>query len=89
MFCLCFKFHILLSTGSLRLNSRILNQIKGNDSCISETILNKNIAGGANARLQLLLENSKSENGHNYVKMFVRATWSTCMGSPFDSKQLV
>ena len=40
---------------------------------------------GANARLQLLLENSKSKKGHNYVKKILRVTCSTNMASPFDS----
>ena len=40
---------------------------------------------GANARLQLHLENSKSKKGHNYVKKYIRITSPTGMGSPFDS----
>ena len=44
---------------------------------------------GANARLQLLLENSKLKKGHNYVKRNLRTTSPTGVGSPFDSKQLV
>ena len=43
---------------------------------------------GAKARLQLLLENSNSKKGHNYVKK-LRVTCPTIIGSPFDSKQLV
>ena len=50
---------------------------------------NKSTACGANARLQLLLENSKLKKGHNYVKTNLRATCPTGMGSPFESKQLV
>ena len=50
---------------------------------------NNSTTCGANARLQLLLENSKSKKGHNYVKNVLRVTYSTCMGSPFDRKQLV
>ena len=42
----------------------------------------------ANAWLQLLLENSKSKRGHNYIKINLRTTSPTGMGSPFDSKQL-
>ena len=44
---------------------------------------------GANARLQQLLENSKSKRGCNYVKKNFRITSPTGMGSPFDSKQLL
>ena len=44
---------------------------------------------GANARLQLHLENSKSKMGHNYVIKKLRITSPTEMGSPFDSEQLV
>ena len=43
----------------------------------------------ANARLQLLLENSKSKTGVNYVKQIFRITSPTGMGYPFDSKQQV
>ena len=50
---------------------------------------NKNTPCSANARLQLLLENSKSKKGHNYVKKSLRVTCPTGIGSPFDSKQLV
>ena len=50
---------------------------------------NNSTTCGANARLQLLLENSMSKKGHNYVKKNLRATCPTGMGSPFDSKQLV
>ena len=35
---------------------------------------------GANARLQLLLENSKSKKGHNYAKMILRVTSPIGMG---------
>ena len=41
---------------------------------------------GANARLQLLLENSKSKKGHNYVKMILRVTSPIGMGYPFQRK---
>ena len=44
---------------------------------------------GANARLQLHLENSKSKKGHNFVKKKWRITSPTGMGSPFDSEQLL
>ena len=44
---------------------------------------------GANTRLQLLLENSKSKKGHNYVEKKLRNIPLTVMGSPLDSKQLV
>ena len=44
---------------------------------------------GANARLQLLLENSKSIKEHNYVRKILRITSPTDMGSPFDSKKLI
>ena len=44
---------------------------------------------GANIRLQLLLENSASNKGHNFVKNILRITSPAGMGSPFDSKQLV
>ena len=43
---------------------------------------------GANARLQLHLENSESKTGHNYVKK-MRISSSTAMGSLFDSEELV
>ena len=43
---------------------------------------------GANARLYLHLENSKSKNGHNFVKKNWRIISPTGMGSPFDSEQL-
>ena len=46
-------------------------------------------ACGANAHLQLLLDISKFEKGHNYLKKVLRATCPTYMGSPFDSKQLI
>ena len=39
-----------------------------NDVYLSETKKNKNTECGANARLQLLLENSKSKKWHNYVE---------------------
>ena len=41
----------------------------------------------ANAQLQMHLENSKS--GHNCVKKILWIPYSTGMGSPFDSTQLV
>ena len=44
---------------------------------------------GANACLQLLLENSKTKKGHNYVKKIMRVTCPTGMVFPFDGKQLV
>ena len=44
---------------------------------------------GCGTRLQLLLENSKSIRGHNYVKKMLRVTCPTGMGFHFDSKQLV
>ena len=44
---------------------------------------------GANARLQLLSENSKLKKGHNYVKKNLRVTCPTGMGSLFDSEQVV
>ena len=44
---------------------------------------------GANARLQLLLKNSKSKKGLNYVKEILRITSTTGMGYLLDSKQLV
>ena len=44
---------------------------------------------GANAQLQLLLENSKWKKGHNFVKKILRITSPTGMGSPFDCKQLL
>ena len=44
---------------------------------------------GANAQLQLLLENFKLKKGHKYVKKKLRITSPIGMGSPFDSKQLV
>ena len=40
---------------------------------------------GANARLQLLLENYKLKMGHNYVKKKLRITSPTVIGSSFDS----
>ena len=40
---------------------------------------------GANARLQLLLENSKSKEGHNYAGKKLRITSPTGKGSPFNS----
>ena len=43
---------------------------------------------GANAWLQLHLENSKLKKGHNYVKK-IRITSPTSTDSPFDSEQLV
>ena len=43
---------------------------------------------GTNARLQLLLENSKLKKGYNYVKK-MRVTCPTGTGSPFDSKKVV
>ena len=43
---------------------------------------------GANAWLQLHLENSRLKKGHNYVKK-MKITSPTSMGSPFDSEQLV
>ena len=49
---------------------------------------NKSNACGANARLQLLLENSKSKRGITMSKK-LRVTCANAMGSPFDSKQLV
>ena len=42
---------------------------------------------GANARLKLHLENSKSKKGHNFVKKTWRITSPTGMSSPFDSEQ--
>ena len=39
--------------------------------------------------LQLLLEKSKLEKGHNYIKKLLRVTCPRYMGSPLDSKQLV
>ena len=50
---------------------------------------NKSTTCGANARLQLLLENSKSKKGHYIVKNVLRDTYPTCKSSPFDSKQPV
>ena len=50
---------------------------------------NKSTACGANAQLQLVLENSKSNKGHNHVKRTLRVICPTGMGSPFDGKQLV
>ena len=50
---------------------------------------NKSAAWGANARLQLLLENFQSKKGHYYVKNALRVICPTCMCSPFDSKQQV
>ena len=41
---------------------------------------------GANARLQLLLENSKTKEGDNYVK--IRLTCPIGLDSLVDSKQL-
>ena len=43
---------------------------------------------GANAQLQLLLENSKSRKGHNYVKKVLKVTCPSGMGSPFDVNNL-
>ena len=43
----------------------------------------------ANAQLQLLLENSKSKKGCNYVKRNLRITSPSGLGSSFDSKQPV
>ena len=39
---------------------------------------------GANAWLQLLLENSKVKKGHNCVKKILRGTCPTGMGSLFE-----
>ena len=45
---------------------------------------------GANAQLQLLLENFKSKNWHNYdKKKILRVFCPSCMSFPFDSKQVV
>ena len=44
---------------------------------------------GANARLKLHLENSKSKKGHNFVKNNWKITSPTVMGSPFESEQLL
>ena len=43
----------------------------------------------ANARLQLHSENSKSKQGHNYVKSNSMITSPTGMGFTFDSEQLI
>ena len=43
---------------------------------------------GANARLQVLLENSKSKKGH-YLVQKMRITPLTGMDCPFDGKQLI
>ena len=50
---------------------------------------NKSTTCGANAQLQLLLENSKSKKGHKIVKNVLRDTYPTYKSSPFDSKQPV
>ena len=42
----------------------------------------------AQAWLQLLLENSKTKRGHDYVKKILRITSPTGMGFPFDCTQL-
>ena len=39
-------------------------------------------------KCQFLHENSKSKNGHNFVKKNCRITSPTGMGSTFDSEQL-
>ena len=49
---------------------------------------NKSTACGANAQLQLVLENSMSNKGHNHVKRTLRVICPTGNGSPFDGKQL-
>ena len=49
---------------------------------------NKSTACGADAWLQLLLENSKTKKGHNYIKKVLKVTCQSGMGFPFDSKQL-
>ena len=56
---------------------------------ISSVSINKSIPCIANALLQLLLENSKSKKGHNYVKKTLRVACPTDVGSPFDGKQLI
>ena len=79
------KYHALFSSKDTREKKILLSAA----ILFSAYRVNKTRAphAGANAQLQLLLENSKLIKGN--VKKILRITSPTGMDSTFDSKQLV
>ena len=66
-------------------------QIRGHNIWFCTELTRRAPHVGANAWLQLILENSKSKKlrGITMLKKKLRITSSTSLGSPFDRKQLV